>query len=82
MSDETDNHKSQVNLERNGNVSEEINGNPIGISTTTEPPITVDSDNKTDGKDKKDWVKFDDDESNKNKIQVRVLCVCILCGRV
>lgn len=63
MSDEIDN-KSQVNLERNGNDNEEVNGNPIGISTTT----VVEHD---DGKNKKDWVKFDDDDSNKNKVQVR-----------
>lgn len=77
MSDETD--KSQVNLERNGNVSEEVNGNPIGISATTDSTTPgPDNNGKVDGKNKKDWVKFDDDDSNKNKIQVRTRSVCVV----
>lgn len=74
MSDETDNNKSQVNLESNGNV--EINGNPIGITstTTTNDGKVVDENVVVAGK--KEWVKFDDDDSNKNKIQVRI-CVCM-----
>lgn len=77
MSDETDN-KSQVNLERNGNVGEEVNGNPIGTSSATTETATADTNGKLDGKTKKDWVKFDDDD-NKNKIQVKSplrVCVC------
>ncbi|XP_063698578.1 uncharacterized protein LOC134829441 isoform X4 [Culicoides brevitarsis] len=69
MSDETD--KSQVNLERNGNV-EEINGNPIGnVTTTTETTKIVDE--KKSPAAKREWVKFDDDDANKNKIQTHPL---------
>uniref|UniRef100_A0A336MYV8 CSON008656 protein n=2 Tax=Culicoides sonorensis TaxID=179676 RepID=A0A336MYV8_CULSO len=79
MSDDTDN-KSQVNVENNGNVigtGDETNVNPIGIATTN-----VLNNNKSTNEEKidmnstqptKEWVKFDDDDANKNVIQTHPL---------